>query len=520
MDPTASPSSNVPNRVTGARLNWAQDSNILARDSSDPIFDETIPGNDRVFVRIDNNPCSVNALDDNYDDSNSIFADAPDDNDDEAGTSTPTGTAPLPERIRKEILDLGFPDDGYNYLTHLREIKNNSGGSAFYENPKSKLYELPHDIKAYEASRVKILEVKNENEASEKSIYSVASKTDNVKVQRAVDPEVAALLDDSYLSPLGSDVEDLEEDFVLQANCTEEGISLGIDEKLNLSEEYKVVDEVVDAAADGYLTLRNGHIAVQEGNRVLEEVRYEGVTEKPRMRRLLDEQFDLLECQEYGTDSEDGYDGDIAKEDECLADKLKLVFNDHVKDELEIDDNYKVPAPDVIRRCVEYAEKYENEREDDEVVIVQESSDESEKWDCETIVSTYSNLDNHPAKIIAPGLARKKKLAETFSGALNAPNHVISLGGKEKLPVDYLPLSGKAAREKVKSSGAPKTEQQKRKQHGQESKEEKRERKAAVKEGRREARRAKKEMKELYRCEAQRAQKAAAISCPSSVHLM
>ncbi|GAY60927.1 hypothetical protein CUMW_205850, partial [Citrus unshiu] len=412
---------------------------------------EPIPGNDRVFVRIDNNPCSVNTLDDNYDDSNSIFADAPDDNDDEAGTSTPTGTAPLPERIRKEILDLGFPNDGYNYLTHLREIKNNSGGSAFYENPKSKLYELPHDIKAYDASRVKILEVKNENEASEKSIYSVASKTVNVKVQRAVDPEVAALLDDSYLSPLGSDVEDLEEDF------------------LNLSEEYKVVDEVVDAAADGYLTLSNGHIAVQEGNRVLEE----------------------LECQEYGTDSEDGYDGDIAKEDECLADKLKLVLNDHVKDELEIDDDYKVPAPNVIRRCVEYAEKYENEREDDEVVIVQESSDESEKWDCETIVSTYSNLDNHPTKIIAPGLARKKKLAETFSGALNAPNHSISLGGKEKLPVDYLPLSGKAAREK-----------------------------AAVKEGRREARRAKKEMKELYRCEAQRAQKAAAISCPSSVHLM
>ena len=147
---------------------------------------------------------------------------------------------------------------------------------------------------------------------------------------------------------------------------------------------------------------------------------------------------------------------------------------------MEIDNDYKVPAPDVIRRCVEYAEKYENEREDDEVVIVQESSDKLEKWDCETIVSTYSNLDNHPAKIVAPGLARKKKLAETISGALNAPNHVISLRGKEKLPVDFLPLRQKAATEKVKSAGAPKTEQQKRKQHGQESKEEKRERKVFV----------------------------------------
>lgn len=492
---------------------------LLARDSCDPIFDETIPGNDRVFVRVDNNPYSINTLDDDYDESNSIFADAPDDNDD-GGICRPAGTAALPECIRKEILELGFPDDGYNYLTHLREIKNTGGGSAFYENPKSRLYQLPHDVKAYDSSRVNISEVTNENEANEKSIYSVASKTVNVKVQRAVDPEVAALLDDSDLSRFGSDAEDLEEDFIFQANCTEEGINVGIDEKLNLSEEYKVVDEVIVAAADEYVILSHGHNAVEGGNRVLEEARDESVTEKPRMRRLLDEQFDLLECQEYGTDSEDDYDGDIAEEDESLADKLKHVLDDHATDELEIDGEYKVPAPDVIRRCVEYAEKYENEKEDEEVVIVQESSDESEKWDCETIVSTYSNLDNHPAKIVAPGLARKKKLDETIFGALNAPNHVISLRGKEKLPVDFLPLSRKAATEKVKFAGVPKTEQQKRKQHGLESKEEKKERKAAVKERRREARQAKKEMKELYRCEAQHAQKVAAISCPSSIRLM
>lgn len=41
-----------------------------------------------------------------------------------------------------------------------------------------------------------------------------------------------------------------------------------------------------------------------------------------------------------------------------------------------------------------------------------------------------------------------------------------------------------------------------------------------MKEERREARRVKKEMKGLYRCEAQRAQKAAAVSGPSSIHLM
>lgn len=43
---------------------------------------------------------------------------------------------------------------------------------------------------------------------------------------------------------------------------------------------------------------------------------------------------------------------------------------------------------------------------------------------------------------------------------------------------------------------------------------------AAVKEERREARRAKKDMKGLYKCESQHAQKVAAFTGPSSIHLM
>jgi len=41
-----------------------------------------------------------------------------------------------------------------------------------------------------------------------------------------------------------------------------------------------------------------------------------------------------------------------------------------------------------------------------------------------------------------------------------------------------------------------------------------------VKEERREARRIKKETKELYRCEAHRAQRVAAVAGPSSIHLL
>ncbi|KAI4323832.1 hypothetical protein L6164_023408 [Bauhinia variegata] len=519
---------------------------LLARDSSDPNYSEA-PGNDRVFVRVDNNPVSIDSFT-GSDDPYSIFSDAPEDTDNHEDDDRAFGHSmlppdfigrdndrahPLPEHVRKEILELGFPDDGYNYLIHVREIKNTGGGSAFYENPKFRADNLPRDVKAYDASRLQISKVNEE--PPERSMYSVASKIASVRIQKVVDPEVAALLDDSDLSRFGSDVEELEEDFLVQANLLEEeqadqcnGMNLAQESLTNRNNAQDTYAHSVAADDIGSLDRVTNGVTVVDC-----------IDEKPRVHRLLDEQFDLLERQEYGTDDDHHpYDDYLAEEDESLAEKLKLTLNDHVMDNLQLEnDKYKVPADllkdkeapkieeqedsvDVIRRCKEYAERYEIEDEDKEVVVVQESSDESEAWDCETIVSTYSNLDNHPGLIEAPEVRRKKKLAETVSTALRSSSHLISLRGKEKLPVDFLPSSRKSAAELEKRVGTMRTEQYSRKQQGKESKEEKKERKAAVKEERREARRLKKEMKGLYRGEAHLAQRVAAVSGPSSIHIL
>lgn len=197
-----------------------------------------------------------------------------------------------------------------------------------------------------------------------------------------------------------------------------------------------------------------------------------------------------LELEEYGSDTEEEYDGDMIEENEChesLAEKLNHAFKERAIDGLERnnygpdDAELLEPEADVINRCREYAEKYENEGPAEETAIFDESSSDSEVWDCETIVSTYSNLDNHPGKIVAPE-ARRKKLLPAISEA----SPIISLKGKANLPVDYLPSKGKHAllKEDKKKQGSekegkdnPMKEQLKRKQHGQESKEEKKERK-------------------------------------------
>lgn len=154
---------------------------LLARDSSSYPAASTVtndggaPASDRVFVRVDNNPYSIHGLldEDDFsdggggqevipeaDDPNSIFADAPGDADDErsapspwigagGGASRGRTESTLADDVRREILELGLPDDGYNYLIHLREIKNAGGGSSYYHNSKARLDRVPLDVKVY-----------------------------------------------------------------------------------------------------------------------------------------------------------------------------------------------------------------------------------------------------------------------------------------------------------------------------------------------------------------------------------
>lgn len=54
---------------------------LLSRDSADPDFAADAPGGDHIFVRVDNNPFTVETFgNDSYgEDPSSLFADAPED---------------------------------------------------------------------------------------------------------------------------------------------------------------------------------------------------------------------------------------------------------------------------------------------------------------------------------------------------------------------------------------------------------------------------------------------------------
>jgi protein LTV1 len=136
------------------------------------------------------------------------------------------------------------------------------------------------------------------------------------------------------------------------------------------------------------------------------------------------------------------------------------------------------------------ADELESDDEQYEMVEV-DDNEEQKKWDCETIISTYSNLENHPRLITEPitlkGLKRKKK---------------IELSQKSGIPLGILEKKKKQVEEDSEDEEEDDDEEvddRGKSRNKQESKEEKKLRKAQVKKAKQEKRQQKKALKQAFK---------------------
>uniref|UniRef100_A0A224Z5W7 Protein LTV1 homolog n=1 Tax=Rhipicephalus zambeziensis TaxID=60191 RepID=A0A224Z5W7_9ACAR len=141
------------------------------------------------------------------------------------------------------------------------------------------------------------------------------------------------------------------------------------------------------------------------------------------------------------------------------------------------------------------------EEEDDEMVDMQISNDApKERWDCESIISTYSNLYNHPKLITEPKKEKVKVSARTGIPIIEKGG--LSRQGLRQLDREFEGNSDEETRSRtsVASSIRPKDE----------TPEQRKERKAAVRALRRERRAEKKANSEAFKAEMLRQEKAMA----------
>ena len=130
-------------------------------------------------------------------------------------------------------------------------------------------------------------------DSNEERFYGVASETIGVRVQRAVDPEIAALLDDSDASRFGSDIEDLDEDFVIQANLPKDKEDVS-DKRFNLCEQSETKDVIDEDKTVGHQLIVADSSSPDGVGYHVREVTNDSAVENTRVRRLLDEQFDVV----------------------------------------------------------------------------------------------------------------------------------------------------------------------------------------------------------------------------------
>lgn len=119
--------------------------------------------------------------------------------------------------------------------------------------------------------------------------------------------------------------------------------------------------------------------------------------------------------------------------------------------------------------------------------------EKDEKWDCETVLSTYTNLDNHPSVIDAP-TGRKRQPVQR--------QPIIRLDPRTQAPAEFLPaVKDGPSRSDATDYGSRRDNAVTAVRTKNESKEEKKARKAAVKEAARERRALKSEMKKAFGAE-------------------
>ncbi|KAF9469714.1 LTV-domain-containing protein [Collybia nuda] len=136
--------------------------------------------------------------------------------------------------------------------------------------------------------------------------------------------------------------------------------------------------------------------------------------------QTLDERFDQIVLKEYGENSdEEGPSSDEDENDDApelitsredFESMMDEFLNDYeilgrkLKPRLAGDTG--VEKLDTIRRAMGQDERvrlreHDDDDNDDDIMMPFEIDDKKDRWDCETIISTYSNLENHPRLIRA-----------------------------------------------------------------------------------------------------------------------
>ncbi|XP_031417993.1 protein LTV1 homolog isoform X2 [Clupea harengus] len=391
------------------------------------------------------------------------------------------------DKRREEQREFGvFFDDNYNYLQHLREGSQPTElvASTFPQKSTIPLHIREEDEDGEEEMEVHVIPAASINLPS--SVFASEFEEEVGLLNKAapisgprldMDPDIVAALDDDFDYDDPENV--LDDDFIVKAN-TGQAVGDEDDDEWEDTDEGESGDgsdcDSMGGLSDGDEEGRREFLFMKEEtrSRFTEYSLTSSVMRRNDQLTLLDDRFEKFYEQfdddEIGALDNAELEGFIDPDSVRLREVLNDYFKQKEKDCQKLDDlgPKELPAGN---------EEEEDEDEDQgmETVVVEAPA---EKWDCETIISTYSNLYNRP-KIIEE--APKSK--------------AICVSAKTGIPLHVLPARGPTARqvermERINDSDLPRAATQLRPRH--ENTDDRKARKQAIKEERKERRTEKK----------------------------
>lgn len=399
-----------------------------------------------------------------------------------------------------------FFDDDYDYLQHLREP---SGPSELIPSGVFSAYNKRDEKEETVIIPSTGIKLPSSVFASEfEEDVGLLNKAAPVSGPRLdFDPDIVAALDDDFDFDNPDNV--LEDDFILQANKPtgeEEGAVIQQSESEDGSEwedekgrgsdddnydSTSPLSDDDDMSVPGKPGVVENHLFWEEEtkSRFTEYSITSSVMRRNEQLTLHDERFEKF-YEQYDDDEIGALDNaELEGSIQVDSNRLQEVLSDYYKEKAEncVKLNTLEPFED---QDLPMNELSESEEEEIITVVLEEAK---EKWDCESICSTYSNLYNHPQLIKYQPKPKQ-----------------IRISSKTGIPLSVLPKKGLTAKQvermqMINASDLPKVSTQPRSKG--ESKEDKRARKQAIKEERKERRVEKKANKLAFKLEKRRQEK-------------
>lgn len=268
-------------------------------------------------------------------------------------------------------------DDDYDYLQHLKECRSND----FILLPAS----VNHNNEKKEKPKVMLPSSVFESEVEEKvGLLTKAAPQSGLRLD--LDPDIVAAMDDDF--NFDDPDNELEDDFVIMAN--QPGLDDDIDELEDINEESDHYDSEV---YDDVGSLNNDDTKSRFTNYSMSS----SIIRRNENLKLIDDQFEQMFAAYDDTDigalETEEIEGTLTMESDVLKKAAEEFELNMKRDEIPTD------------RTAALFFDSDSDQEELTYKLPVENRD-IKKWDCESIISTYSNIYNHPALIKDPQIQK------------------------------------------------------------------------------------------------------------------